>query len=67
MEIEAQVLGMVEQIDRSVVGAAMARWAIAEGTRRVGLPANEPLKLRMACRILVRAGITLDDLARRHS
>jgi hypothetical protein len=67
MEIEAAVQEMVERMDRSMVGTSMARWVIAEGTRRVGLPANEPLKLRMACRILVRAGITLDDLARRQS
>jgi hypothetical protein len=67
MGIEAAVQEMVERIDCSMVGAAMARWAISEGTLRAGLPANEPLKLRMACRILVRQGVTLDDLARRQS
>lgn len=68
MEIEAAVQAMVEQIEaRGWLGEKMRGWVIAEGTRQLGLALDEPLKFRMACRVLVRKGITLDDLARRAS
>ena len=66
MDIEAAVAEMVADVEsRGWMGTKYKTWIIGEGTRLVGLA--EPLKFKMACRILVKAGITLDELARRHS
>lgn len=66
MEIEVTVQQMADEVAAAGWMAEKYRaWIIATGTRMLGL--DEPLTFKMACRVLVRNGITLQELARRAS